>query len=89
VTDRCVTHSPGSGAGAHGDYLFGWKGDSLQKAMDKNCNLNRDCTAAGIHAQSPDVYSSCTKPQQAKEDVDGCKSGPRRPTLYQYDMKRC
>ncbi len=64
------------GAAAHGDYVFGWKGDSLQKAMDKNCNLNKDCPAAGLHALSPDVYSACTKKQQAPEDVDGCKSFP-------------
>lgn len=59
------------GSGAHGDYVFGWKGDSLQQAMDKGCNLNRDCPAAGLTAQSPDVYGACTKAQQAPEDVDG------------------
>jgi hypothetical protein len=61
------------GPAAHGDYVFGWKGDTLQKAMDSGCNLNKDCNAAGIHAQTDSVYSACTKPQQAKEEVDGCK----------------
>ncbi len=61
------------GAAAHGDYVFGWKGDTLQKAMDKGCNLNRDCPAAGITAQTPDQYNACTKKQQAPEEVDGCK----------------
>ncbi|RYP14312.1 hypothetical protein DL765_006477 [Monosporascus sp. GIB2] len=59
------------GAAAHGDYVFGWKGDSLQKAMDNNCNLNNDCPAAGIHYQQPAVYNACKKPQQAPEKVDG------------------
>ncbi|KAE8447234.1 hypothetical protein EG329_010928 [Mollisiaceae sp. DMI_Dod_QoI] len=59
------------GAAAHGDYVFGWKDDSLQQAMDKNCNLNKDCPAAGLHAQSPDVYNACTIKQQAPEPVDG------------------
>ncbi|KAK3935158.1 hypothetical protein QBC46DRAFT_323951 [Diplogelasinospora grovesii] len=59
------------GAAAHGDYVFGWKGDSLQKAMDKNCNLNRDCPSAGLTAQSSDQYSACTIKQQAPEEVDG------------------
>jgi hypothetical protein len=59
------------GAAAHGDYVFGWKDNSLQLAMDKNCNLNKDCAAAGLHALTPDTYSSCTKKQQAPEDVDG------------------
>ncbi|KAK3684093.1 hypothetical protein B0T22DRAFT_431934 [Podospora appendiculata] len=59
------------GAAAHGDYVFGWKGDSLQKAMDKNCNLNKDCPAAGLTAQTPEKYSACNVKQQAPEDVDG------------------
>lgn len=59
------------GAAAHGDYLFGWKGDSLQQAMDKGCNLNKDCPSAGLHAQTPDTYNACTLKQQAPESVDG------------------
>jgi len=61
------------GSAAHGDYVFGWKDDSLQKAMDKNCNLNRACPAAGLTTQTPEQYSACTKKQQAPEPVDGCK----------------
>ncbi|KAI1458643.1 hypothetical protein F4805DRAFT_466750 [Annulohypoxylon moriforme] len=61
------------GPAAHGDYLFGWEGDTLQKAMDNigRCGLNTDCSTAGIHAQTSDQYSSCTLEQQAPEDVDG------------------
>lgn len=59
------------GPAAHGDYVFGWKGDSLQQAMDKRCNLNRDCPAAGLHYQPPEVYNNCNIPQQAPEEVDG------------------
>jgi hypothetical protein len=59
------------GSAAHGDYIFGWKGDSLQKAMDKNCNLNKDCPAAGLTAQTPEKYSACNVKQQAPEPVDG------------------
>ncbi|KAK5651967.1 hypothetical protein OQA88_11510 [Cercophora sp. LCS_1] len=59
------------GSAAHGDYVFGWKGDSLQKAMDKNCNLNRDCPAAGLHYQEPKAYNACKLKQQAPEPVDG------------------
>ncbi|CAG8976668.1 hypothetical protein HYALB_00012060 [Hymenoscyphus albidus] len=59
------------GPAAHGDYLFGWQGDSLQKAMDNNCNLNTDCPKAGLHAQTPAVYNACTVPQQSPETVDG------------------
>jgi hypothetical protein len=59
------------GPAAHGDYVFGWKDNTLQKAMDSGCNLNMDCAAAGIHAQPASVYEACTVPQQAPEQVDG------------------
>lgn len=68
MTDECDR-----GSAAHGDYVFGWKDDTLQKAMDNNCNLDRDCPRAGIHKQQPAVYNACTKEQQAPEAVDGCK----------------
>jgi len=59
------------GSAAHGDYVFGWKDDSLQKAMDKGCNLNKDCAAAGLTAQTPAVYNACTVKQKSIEEVDG------------------
>jgi len=59
------------GAAAHGDYVFGWEGDSLQKAMDNGCNLNNACPKAGLTTQPESKYSACTKKQQAPEDVDG------------------
>lgn len=59
------------GPAAHGDYVFGWEGDSLQKAMDNGCNLNKDCPKAGLTAQPEPQYSACTKKQQAPEEVDG------------------
>lgn len=62
------------GSAAHGDYVFGWQGDTLQKAMDNGCNLNTDCSKAGIHAQTSAQYSACKVQQQAPETVDGCKS---------------
>jgi hypothetical protein len=62
-----------SGSAAHGDYVFGWEGDSLQKAMDNNCNLNNACPKAGLTTQQPAQYNACKKKQQAPEDVDGCK----------------
>lgn len=62
-----------SGPAAHGDYVFGWKGNSLQLAMDNSCNLNVACPKAGLTVQSSDKYSACTIPQRATETVDGCK----------------
>ncbi|EAQ87056.1 hypothetical protein CHGG_08309 [Chaetomium globosum CBS 148.51] len=59
------------GSAAHGDYVFGWEGDTLQRAMDSGCNLNNNCPAAGLTAQTPEQYNACTIKQQAPEDVDG------------------
>jgi hypothetical protein len=59
------------GAAAHGDYVFGWKGNTLQAAMDSGCNGNQNCASAGITYQQPTVYNACNLPQQAPEAVDG------------------
>ncbi|CAI4211703.1 unnamed protein product [Parascedosporium putredinis] len=63
------------GSAAHGDYVFGWKDDTLQRAMDQGCNLNHDCAGAGLHYQAPELYNACTIPQQAPEEVDGWLQG--------------
>ncbi len=58
-----------TGYGSHGDYVFGWKGDSLQKAMDTNCNIN--CPA--LKTQSIQAGNKCTQQQKVKEDIDDCE----------------
>jgi hypothetical protein len=59
------------GSAAHGDYVFGWKDQTLQKAMDNRCNLNTACPAAGLTAAQPAEYNACKIKQQAPEPVDG------------------
>lgn len=58
------------GYGQHGDYLFGWKDDSLQKAMDAlpsgKC-ANANCSVLKI--QSAKDAMACKKAQQVVEDV--------------------
>ena len=58
-----------TGFGNHGDYVFGWKGDALQKAMDGNCNVN--CPT--LKSQNLAAGNKCLKNVGVKEDVDGCK----------------
>jgi len=66
------------GYSTHADYLFGWKGDSLQRAMDANCffrecGMDRPDTGV-LEIQSAEAKSACKVPITVKEDVDGCKS---------------
>jgi hypothetical protein len=55
-----------TGHGIHGDYLFGWKGDALQRAMDTKC-ANDNCKALQRQADAKAV--ACTKSQTAREDI--------------------
>ncbi|KAI1483130.1 hypothetical protein F4774DRAFT_368241 [Daldinia eschscholtzii] len=56
-----------TGYGNHGDYMFGWKGDALQKAMDSNCNIN----CPQLKTQSISQGNQCTKQVTVNEDIDG------------------
>ncbi|KAK1752274.1 hypothetical protein QBC47DRAFT_454347 [Echria macrotheca] len=57
-----------TGYSQHGDYVFGWQGDSLQQAMDNSCYL-RNCTK--LTSQAIRVKNLCQVPDTVKEDVDG------------------
>ena len=66
-----------TGFGQHGDYVFGWKGDALQRAMDdKGCF---SATCGNQKSQNIDAALKCTISKTVKEDVDGCKWKPPPP----------
>ncbi|KAG7284527.1 hypothetical protein NEMBOFW57_010902 [Staphylotrichum longicolle] len=60
------SHGDNTGYGIHGDYLFGWKGDALQKAMDGKCAGDR---CAPLQRQTDAKAIACAKAQAAREDI--------------------
>ncbi|KAK8065557.1 hypothetical protein PG997_012304 [Apiospora hydei] len=62
-----------TGYGIHGDYLFGWKDNALQKAMDGHCANDR---CAPLKRQTEAQANACLKSQSFKESIgdDQCES---------------
>ncbi|KAF2971829.1 hypothetical protein GQX73_g1735 [Xylaria multiplex] len=56
------------GVSQHGDYVFGWQGDSLQRAMDARCN---GAVCGQLETQSSESAMKCTKSRTVQEDIDG------------------
>ncbi|CAE7023413.1 hypothetical protein P3342_005221 [Pyrenophora teres f. teres] len=54
-----------TGYGNHGDYIFGWKDDALQKIMDEECYVN----CATMKTQSMAMMNSCSVPRKVNEAI--------------------
>ena len=61
-----------TGYGQHADYVFGWKDDSLQKAMDTAGCMGAKC--GSLKTQQIDAGKKCSVKPLVDEDHDGCKS---------------
>lgn len=55
-----LANGDGMGYGTHADYVFGWKGDSLQKAMDSNCNFDACGNGNPLKSQGVQQMNACT-----------------------------
>ena len=59
----------GTGYGTHGDYVFGWEGDALKRAMDSQCYVN--CPT--LKTQSAAAMNACSVGDTVDERIDGCE----------------
>ena len=66
-----------TGFGQHADYVFGWKDDSLQRAMDTSGCFGAQC--ADLLNQDIATAKACQVNTLVNEDVDGCKSASLLP----------
>ncbi|KAI3394941.1 hypothetical protein diail_2048 [Diaporthe ilicicola] len=60
-----------NGYGTHADYIFGWEGDSLQRAMDSNCMFQGCENGNPLKSQSVAQMNACSAKKQVAEDIDG------------------
>ena len=63
-----------TGLGQHADYVFGWKGDALQRAMDTSGCMGARC--ANLQTQNINTAKACSVKKVVQEDEDGCKFPP-------------
>lgn len=54
-----------TGYGNHGDYIFGWKDDALQRIMDEECYVG----CQSMKTQSIEMMNKCSVPREVDEDV--------------------
>jgi hypothetical protein len=60
----------GTGAGTHADYMFGWKGDALQRAMNKSECFYDGC--GSITKQAMATANQCAIKNMVNEETEGC-----------------
>lgn len=65
-----LSQADNTGFGQHGDYVFGWKGDVLQNALQAGCF---GATCSKLKTQSFQDANKCAVPDQVKEDVNQCR----------------
>ncbi|KAK3695864.1 hypothetical protein B0T22DRAFT_374193 [Podospora appendiculata] len=62
------------GYSTHADYLFGWKGDALQRAMDSSCMFQACGGPKGVlKIQSAEEMNKCAVKSTVTEPIDGCE----------------
>lgn len=61
-----------TGYGHHGDYIFGWEGDALQRAMDSCTSIfGRPAECLELTLQTDEEMNSCAQVPRVDEKVEG------------------
>lgn len=68
-----LAYNDNKGYGTHADYVFGWKDDSLQKAMDSSCMFNACENGKPLKSQGVAAMNKCAVKSSVDENLDGCK----------------
>jgi hypothetical protein len=65
----------GTGYANHADYVFGWRGDALQKILDtQGCHFGTNCSReTDLVLQSVGEMNKCTMGRRVDEDIDSCE----------------
>lgn len=66
-----LSQGDNTGYGQHADYVFGWKGNALQSAMDVSGCLGARC--AQLTTQAIGQAKSCSVRPEVHENLEGCK----------------
>lgn len=69
-----LAYNDNKGYGTHADYLFGWKDDSLQRAMDSSCMFTACENGKPLKSQGVAAMNKCAVKSATSENIDGCKS---------------
>ncbi|KAH6909433.1 hypothetical protein BKA70DRAFT_1385655 [Coprinopsis sp. MPI-PUGE-AT-0042] len=65
-----MSYGDSRGYGTHADYVFGWKGDSLQRAMDSNCMFQGCENGQPLKSQGVAQMNACTVRDMVGEDTN-------------------
>lgn len=68
-----LSYGDDKGYGTHADYIFGWKGDTLQQAMDSDCMFNACENNQPLKSQAVNAMNNCQVKSQVTENIDGCE----------------
>jgi hypothetical protein len=69
-----LSYGDEKGYGTHADYLFGWKGDALQRAMDSPCMFQACENGRPLKSQNVAKMNKCAVEPFHKESIDNCRS---------------